>query len=63
MLRGPDGIVADMWAAMTSFLLGTVTLAVTTVLYVMLWRIEAPFWAWAVAHSASGSASRSSRAP
>ena len=44
----PTGIVADMWGRRRSFLLGTVTLAATTALYVMLWQIEAPFWAWAV---------------
>ena len=44
----PTGIVADMWGRRASFLLGTVTLAVTTVLYVLLWEIEAAFWAWAV---------------
>jgi MFS family permease len=44
----PTGIVADMWGRRTSFLLGTVTLAVTTALYVLLWEIEAPFWEWAV---------------
>ena len=44
----PTGIVADMWGRRVSFLLGTVTLAVTTALYVMLWQIEAPFWAWAL---------------
>jgi MFS family permease len=43
----PTGIVADMWGRRTSFLLGTVTLAVTTALYVLLWEIEAPFWEWA----------------
>ena len=43
----PTGIVADMWGRRTSFLLGTVTLAVTTALYVLLWQIEAPFWEWA----------------
>jgi MFS family permease len=43
----PTGIVADMWGRRTSFLLGTVTLAVTTALYVLLWEIEAPFWQWA----------------
>ena len=43
----PTGIVADMWGRRTSFLLGTVTLAVTTALYVVLWEIEAPFWEWA----------------
>jgi MFS family permease len=44
----PTGIVADMWGRRVSFLLGTVTLAVTTALYVLLWEIEAPFWEWAV---------------
>ena len=44
----PTGIVADMWGRRVSFLLGTVTLAVTTGLYVLLWQIEAPFWEWAV---------------
>jgi MFS family permease len=43
----PTGIVADMRGRRTSFLLGTVTLAVTTTLYVLLWEIEAPFWEWA----------------
>ncbi|MGH3655605.1 MAG: MFS transporter [Micromonosporaceae bacterium] len=44
----PTGIVADMWGRRVSFLLGTVTLAATTALYVLLWRIEGPFWAWAL---------------
>lgn len=44
----PTGIVADMWGRRISFLLGTVTLAVTTGLYVLLWQVEAPFWQWAV---------------
>ncbi len=44
----PTGIVADMRGRRTSFLLGTVTLAVTTALYVLLWQVEAPFWAWAL---------------
>ena len=44
----PTGIVADMWGRRMSFLLGTVTLAVTTALYVMLWQVEAPFWSWAL---------------
>ena len=43
----PTGIVADMWGRRASFLLGTVTLAVTTALYVFLWEIG-PFWPWAV---------------
>src|SRR5205085_9709983 len=44
----PTGIVADMWGRRVSFLLGTVTLAITTGLYVLLWEMEAPFWQWAV---------------
>ena len=44
----PTGIVADMWGRRASFLLGTVTLAVSTALYVLLWEVTAPFWAWAV---------------
>ena len=43
----PTGIVADMWGRRASFVLGTVTLAVTTALYVLLWEMEAPFWEWA----------------
>jgi MFS family permease len=44
----PTGIVADTAGRRTSYLLGTVTLAVSTLLYVLLWRIEAPFWQWAI---------------
>ena len=44
----PTGIVADMRGRKTSFLLGTLTLAATTGLYVLLWQITAPFWAWAL---------------
>jgi MFS family permease len=45
----PTGIVADTVGRRTSYLLGTVTLTVSTFLYVLLWQIEAPFWQWAVA--------------
>lgn len=44
----PTGIVADMWGRRPSFLLGTVTLAISTALYVLLWEVTAPFWSWAV---------------
>jgi MFS family permease len=44
----PTGIVADSWGRRASYLLGTVTLALTTVLYLWLWQIEGPFWAWAL---------------
>jgi MFS family permease len=44
----PTGIVADTAGRRVSYLLGTVTLSVSTLLYVLMWQIEAPFWAWAV---------------
>jgi MFS family permease len=44
----PTGIVADTVGRRMSYLLGTVTLSVSTVLYVLLWQIEGPFWAWAL---------------
>jgi MFS family permease len=50
----PTGIVADSWGRRASYLLGTVTLAATTALYVWLWRIEGPFWAWAVSSALLG---------
>src|SRR6476661_6048323 len=45
----PTGIVADTAGRRVSYLWGTVTLTLATLLYVLLWRIEAPFWAWALA--------------
>jgi MFS family permease len=44
----PTGIVADTVGRRRSYLLGTVTLSVASLLYVMLWQITAPFWAWAL---------------
>ncbi|MFC8681230.1 MFS transporter [Microbacterium ureisolvens] len=44
----PTGVVADTVGRRASYLLGTVTLAVTTLLYWMLWVWKSPFWAWAV---------------
>jgi MFS family permease len=44
----PTGVVADGWGRRVSFLLGTVTLAVSTYLYYLLWQFSAPFWMWAV---------------
>ena len=42
----PTGIVADTAGRRTSFLFGTVTLSLSTLLYVLLWQIEAPFVLW-----------------
>ena len=44
----PTGIVADTVGRRASYLLGTVTLAASTLLYVLLWQAEAAFWLWAV---------------
>ena len=44
----PTGIVADTVGRRASYLLGTVTLAASTLLYVLLWQMGAPFWQWAV---------------
>ena len=44
----PTGVVADTWGRRVSYLLGSVTLAVSTVLYWLAWQMQAPFWAWAV---------------
>jgi MFS family permease len=43
----PTGVVADTWGRRVSYLLGSVTLAVSTVLYWLAWQMQAPFWAWA----------------
>lgn len=43
----PTGVVADTWGRRVSYLLGSVTLAVSTVLYWLAWQAHAPFWAWA----------------
>jgi MFS family permease len=44
----PTGIVADTLGRRASYLLGTVTLAASTLLYVLLWQLEASFWLWAI---------------
>jgi MFS family permease len=44
----PTGVVADRWGRRASFLCGTLTLAATTGLYVLLWQLESAFVWWAV---------------
>src|SRR6187401_2912183 len=44
----PTGVVADLRGRRVSFLVGALTLMASTLLYVLLWQIHAPFWAWAV---------------
>lgn len=43
----PTGIVADSRGRQVSYLLGTVTLSLSTLLYYVLWMIHAPLWEWA----------------
>lgn len=45
----PTGIVADTVGRRASYLLGTVTLALSTLAYVGLWQLHGPFWAWVAA--------------
>ncbi len=44
----PTGVVADTRGRRFSFLLGTLTLLASTVLYWWMWLVHAPFWGWAV---------------
>ena len=44
----PTGVVADTWGRRTSYLLGTITLTASTLLYYVLWVAESGFWLWAV---------------
>jgi MFS family permease len=44
----PTGMVADTWGRRASYLVGSLTLAVTTLLYLAAWQAHAPFWVWAV---------------
>jgi MFS family permease len=50
----PTGIVADTVGRRMSYLLGTLTLAGSTLLYVLLWQMDAPFWQWAVVSTLIG---------
>jgi MFS family permease len=50
----PTGIVADSWGRRASFLCGTVALALSTGLYVLLWRLHAGFGWWALSSALLG---------
>jgi MFS family permease len=45
----PTGVTADMQGRRTSYLLGVLTLIISTLLYLFMWYVRAPFWAWALA--------------
>ncbi len=44
----PTGIVADTLGRRTSYLIGTITLSVSTLLYLSGWYTHAPMWWWAI---------------
>src|SRR5512145_693719 len=44
----PTGVVADTRGRRMSYLLGTLTLSVSTLLYLLAWQLSAPMWAWAI---------------
>jgi MFS family permease len=50
----PTGIVADSRGRRLSYLLGTATLVASTLLYLVLWWLQGPFWAWAVTSALLG---------
>lgn len=44
----PTGVVADSRGRRVSYLWGAGTLLMSTVLYWLMWQLQAPFWAWAL---------------
>jgi MFS family permease len=50
----PTGVVADTWGRRTSYLMGAGTLLLSTLLYLIMWKLRAPFWAWALASALLG---------
>jgi MFS family permease len=44
----PTGIIADVQGRRVSYILGTITLALSTLLYLAGWYLHAPLWFWAV---------------
>ena len=45
----PTGVIADTWGRRASYLLGASTLLISTLLYVLMWQMQADFWQWAIA--------------
>jgi MFS family permease len=45
----PTGVVADTRGRRFSYVLGTLTLFASTLLYLFMWQVSAPFWGWALA--------------
>jgi MFS family permease len=49
MFEIPTGVVADTRGRRISYLLGAVTLLLSTLLYLAMWKLHAPLWGWAIA--------------
>jgi len=45
----PTGVIADTWGRRASYLLGASTLVISTLLYLLMWQMQADFWQWAIA--------------
>jgi MFS family permease len=50
----PTGVIADVRGRRLSYLLGTLTLMASTLVYLLLWKTQAPFWGWAVTSALLG---------
>lgn len=50
----PTGVVADTYGRRASYLLGAATLLISTLLYLLMWVTEGPFWGWAAASAVIG---------
>lgn len=50
----PTGVIADRRGRRLSYLLGTLTLVISTLAYLLMWHISAPFWAWAITSALLG---------
>jgi MFS family permease len=50
----PTGVVADTHGRRVSFLLGTLTLTFSTILYLLMWKWSARLWAWAISSALLG---------
>jgi MFS family permease len=50
----PTGVVADTRGRRFSYLLGAATLLLSTLLYLVMWRLHAPFIGWALASALLG---------
>lgn len=50
----PTGVIADTYGRRISYLLGALTLATSTALYLYMWHIQGPFWGWALSSMVLG---------